>query len=37
VLEQRMIAERFGDWDVRRDRRAMRHKIESEPKIRKWF
>jgi hypothetical protein len=35
-----MIAERFGDWDeglVSRDRRAIREKIETEPKIRKWF
>ena len=39
-LKQRMIAERFGDLDERlvsRDRRALREKIETEPKIRKWF
>ena len=35
-----MIAERFGGLDeglVSRDRRAIREKIETEPKIRKWF
>jgi chromosomal replication initiation ATPase DnaA len=39
-LKQRMIAERFGGLDeglVSRDRRAIREKIETEPKIRKWF
>jgi len=39
-LKQRMIAERFGGFDdglVSRDRRAIREKIETEPKIRKWF
>jgi putative transposase len=39
-LKQRMIAERFGRLDeglVSRDRRAIREKIETEPKIRKWF
>ena len=39
-LKQRMIAERFGGLDeglVNRDRRAIREKIETEPKIRKWF
>jgi hypothetical protein len=38
--KQRMIAERFGGLDdglVSRDRRAIREKIETEPKIRKWF
>jgi hypothetical protein len=38
--EQRLIAERFGGLDeglVSRDRRPIREKIESEPKIRKWF
>jgi hypothetical protein len=36
-LEQRMIAERFGDLDeglVSRDRGAIREKIKTEPKIR---
>jgi hypothetical protein len=35
-LKQRMIAERFGGLDeglVRRDRRAIRDKIETEPKM----
>jgi hypothetical protein len=35
-----MIAERFGDLDkglVSRDRGAIREKIETVPKIRKWF
>jgi hypothetical protein len=39
-LKQRMIAERFGGLDeglVSRDRRVIREKIETEPKIRKWF
>ena len=39
-LKQRMIAERFGGLDeglVSRDRRAIREKIETEPKIRKWL
>jgi hypothetical protein len=39
-LKQRMITERFGGLDeglVSRDRRAIREKIETEPKIRKWF
>jgi putative transposase len=39
-LKQRMIAERFGGLDeglVSRDCRAIREKIETEPKIRKWF
>jgi putative transposase len=39
-LKQRMIGERFGGLDeglVSRDRRAIREKIETEPKIRKWF
>jgi hypothetical protein len=40
ALRQRMIAERFGGLVgqlVSRDRRAIREKIEIEPKIRKWF
>jgi putative transposase len=39
-LKQRLIGERFGGLDeglVSRDRRAIREKIETEPKIRKWF
>jgi putative transposase len=39
-LKQRMIGERFGGLDeglVSRDRRAIREKIETEPKVRKWF
>ena len=39
-LKQRMIGERFGGLDeglVSRDRRAIREKIETEPRIRKWF
>ena len=35
-----MIAQRFGGLDeglVSRDRRAIREKIETEPKIRKWL
>jgi chromosomal replication initiation ATPase DnaA len=39
-LKQRMIGERFGGLDeglVSRDCRAIRAKIENEPKIRKWF
>jgi len=38
--EQRLIAERFGGLEeglVSRDRRAIQKKIETEPKIRKWF
>jgi hypothetical protein len=38
-LKQRMIGERFGGLDeglVSRDRRAIREKMEIEPKIRKW-
>jgi hypothetical protein len=37
-LKQRIIAERFGGLDeglVNRDRRAIRGKSETEPKIRK--
>ena len=39
-LKQRIIGERFGGLDeglVSRDRRAIREKIETEPKVRKWF
>jgi hypothetical protein len=39
-LEQRMIGERYGRLDeglVSRDRRVIREKIKTEPKIRKWF
>jgi hypothetical protein len=39
-LKQRMISERFGGLDeglVSRDCRAIREKIETDPKIRKWF
>jgi REP element-mobilizing transposase RayT len=39
-LKQRIIGERFGGLDegmVSRDCRAIREKIETEPKIRKWF
>jgi hypothetical protein len=39
-LKQRRIAERFEGLDeglVTRDRRAIREKIETEPKILKWF
>ena len=39
-LKQRMIAERFGGLHERlvsRDRRPIREKIETQPKIRKWF
>jgi len=39
-LKQRMIGERFGGLDeglVSRDRRSIREKIETEPKVRKWF
>ena len=39
-LKQRMIGERFGGLDeglVNRDRKAIREKIETEPKIRNWF
>ena len=35
-----MIAERFAGLDeglVSRERKAIREKIETEPKIRKWF
>ncbi len=38
--EQWLIAERFGGLDegmASHDRRAIREKIEIEPKIRKWF
>ena len=38
-LKQRMIAERFRGLNeglVSRDRRAIREKIETEPKIGKW-
>jgi hypothetical protein len=38
--EQRLIAERFGgldDGSMSHDHRAIREKIETEPKIRKWF
>jgi hypothetical protein len=35
-VKQRMTAERFEGL-VSRDRRAIREKIETEPKIRKWF
>jgi hypothetical protein len=39
-LKQRMITELFGGLDeglVSRDHRAIREKIETETKIRKWF
>jgi chromosomal replication initiation ATPase DnaA len=39
-LKQRAIGERFGGLDeglISRDRRAIREKIETEPRIRKWF
>jgi hypothetical protein len=39
-LKQRMIGERFGGLGeglVSRDRRAIREKIETEPKVRKWL
>jgi hypothetical protein len=39
-LKQRMVAERLGGLDeglVSRDRRAIREKIETGSKIRKWF
>ena len=39
-LKQRMIAQRFGVLDeglVSRDRRAIREKIKTEPKIRSGF
>ena len=39
-LKQRMIGERFGALDeglISRDRREIREKIRTEPKIRKWF
>lgn len=39
-LKQQMIGERFGELDeglVSPDPRAIRVKIETEPKIRKWF
>ena len=38
-LKQRMICERFAvdEGLVSRDRKAIREKIETEPKIRKWF
>jgi hypothetical protein len=40
LLKQQRIAERFQGLDedlVSRDRRAIHEKIETEPKIRKWF
>jgi hypothetical protein len=39
-LKQRIIGERMGGLDeglVSRDRRAFREKIETEPKMQKWF
>ena len=39
-LKQRMIGARFGGLDeglVSRDLKAIREKIGTEPKIRKWF
>jgi hypothetical protein len=39
-LKQRIIGERFGGLDKRlvsRDRRAIREKLKTEPKMRKWF
>jgi chromosomal replication initiation ATPase DnaA len=39
-LKQRMIGERFGGLGeglMSRDRRAIREKIDTEPKVRKWF
>ena len=39
-LKQRMIGERFGGLDeglVSHDCKAIREKIETEPKVRKWF
>jgi hypothetical protein len=38
-LKQRMICERFGvdEGLVSRDRKVIREKIETVPKIRKWF
>jgi chromosomal replication initiation ATPase DnaA len=38
-FKQRTIGERFGldEGLISRDRRAIREKIETEPKIRKWF
>jgi REP element-mobilizing transposase RayT len=39
-LKQRVIGERFGGLDeglVSRDRRAIREKIGTEPKVHKWF
>ena len=38
-LKQRMIGERFGvdEGLVSHDRKAIRGRIETEPKIRKWF
>jgi hypothetical protein len=39
-LKQRMIAEQFAGLDERlvsSDRRAIHEKIETEPKILKWF
>jgi hypothetical protein len=39
-LKQRMIGERMGGLDeglVSRDRRAIRQKSDTDPKIRKWF
>ena len=37
---ERLIAERFGGLEeclMSRDRRTIREKIETEPKLRKWF
>jgi hypothetical protein len=39
-LKQRTIGQRFGGLDeglVSRDSRAIREKIKTDPKIRKWF
>jgi hypothetical protein len=39
-LKQRTIAERFGGLDkglMSRNRRAIREKIETQPKFGKWF
>ncbi len=39
-LKQRTIGERFGALDeglVSRDRRAIREKIETDPRVRRWF
>jgi hypothetical protein len=40
IKTKRRIGERFSGLDeglVGRDRRAIREKIETEPKVRKWF